>query len=176
MICKVDVNHYNFPREKYSQKFNGLLKTFTTYLLPGNLTDLTLRIGIIKVDKDLLNSALPYFRNLKRFSIWSSGSDDYSRAQEHVLNEVIGNAHQLNTLEIRYIRTAGAWFAFEHLKNLEHLTFLFVELIKFMDFRQFIQKRPALKTFIMSTESVHHQVSFSFSMEIFATFSIDIFR
>lgn len=156
----MDLNCYNFPEEKSSQQFNALLKQITGHFVPGNLTDFTLSMAIIKVDSDLLNSSLPYFRNLNRFALWGSGSDEYYSAQEQVLYAIIGNAHQLKTLEVRYLRTAGQWFEFEHLKYLQGLTFLFIELIKFVSFRQFIQSRPALKSFVMSTESVHQQVSF----------------
>lgn len=135
-----------------------MIKTIGAHLVPGNLTELTLRFGVIKIDKDLLKNTLPFFCNLNFFSLSACGSDDYSNAQEHVLSEIIGNAEKLKSLDVRYLRTAGKWFQFKHLKNLQHLTFLFVELTTYADFRQFIQSRPALKSLVLSTESVHHQV------------------
>lgn len=146
----------------FSLKFDRLMESIVEYIVPGNLTELTLRIGIVKSDDALFARAVPYFCNLKRFTFWGSGSDDYSRAQEHVLGEIIGNAHQLTSLDVRYLRTAGNWYRFPHLKQLQHLTFLFVGMTAFAPFRQFIQNRPTLKTLILSTESVHHQVSFFF--------------
>lgn len=135
-----------------------MIKTIGAHLVPGNLTELTLRFGVIKIDKDLLKNTLPFFCNLNFFSLSACGSDDYSNAQEHVLSEIIGNSEKLTSLDVRYLRTAGKWFQFKHLKNLQHLTFLFVELTTYADFRQFIQSRPALKSLVLSTESVHHQV------------------
>lgn len=161
------MNEYNILRGKFSSKFNRLLKTIVSYLVPGNLTELTLRFGVIKIDRDLLKGSLPFFCNLKFFSLSACGSDDYSHAQEHVLSEIIGNAQQLTSLDVRYLRTAGKWFQFKHLKNLQHLTFLFVELTKYADFRQFIQSRPALKSLALSTESVHHQVNKKYFIWVF---------
>lgn len=146
-------------------KFNRLIASVTANLVPGNLTELTLRFGVVKIDNDLFGSALPYFCNLKRFTFSACGSNDYSHAQEHVLDEIIANAHQLISLDVRYLRTAGNWYRFSHLKQLQHLTFLFVELTTFAPFRQFIQSRPTLKTLVLSTESVHHQVSVFFNWE-----------
>lgn len=141
-------------------KFDRLMESIVEYIVPGNLTELTLRFGIVKSDNGLFARAVPYFCNLKRFTFSGCSSDNFSRAQEHVLDEIIGNAHQLTSLDVRYVRTAGNWYRFSHLKQLNHLTFLFVELTAFAPFRQFIQNRPTLKTLILSTESVHHQVSF----------------
>lgn len=152
------MNEYNFLHGKFSSKFNRLLENVVSYLVPGNLTELTLRFGVIKIDKDLLDSALPFFSNLKYFAFSACGSDDFSKAQEHVIAEIIGNAPKLTSLDVRYVRTAGKWFQFNHLRNLQRLTFLFVELTAYVNFRQFIQSRPALTSMVISTESVHHQV------------------
>ncbi|XP_031622480.1 uncharacterized protein LOC116340236 isoform X2 [Contarinia nasturtii] len=154
-IGKLDVSEYSICYAKFSMKFNSLLKTIKDYSVPGNLTEFIISFDIVKINKRLLNSALPYFANLKHFSY--NGQFNYSHAQEHVLNEIIGNAHQLTSLDVRYLRTAGNWFGFKHLKNLERLNFLFVELIKFEPLRQFIQNRPPLRSLALSIDTVHHQ-------------------
>lgn len=158
-IRKLEVNEYTLIHDKFISKFNELLNVFIKYLVPGNLTELTIDFGIYKLDRELLRSALPYFSNLKFLCFKGWGDDDYSRSQEYFLDEVIGNARQLKSLDIRHLRTAGKWYRFEHFINLEHLTFIFIDLIKFADFRQFIERRPALKTMILSLDSVHRQVS-----------------
>lgn len=140
-------------------KFNRLIKSITEFTVPGNLTELTLRIGIVQIDNDLLENALPYFRNLKRFAFSACSSNEFSRAQELVLDKIVENAPSLLSIDVRYIRTAGNWYRFPHLNQLKHLTFTFVELTAFAPFKNFIQTRPKLKTFIFSSESVHHQVS-----------------
>lgn len=158
-ICKLEVNEYILIHDIFVKKFNQLLDVFIKYLVPGNLTELTIDFGILKLDRELLRSALPYFSNLKFLCFKGWGDDDYRRSQEYFLDEVIGNARQLKSLDIRHLRTAGKWYRFQHLINLEHLTFIFIDLIKFADFRQFIEKRPALKTMVLSIDSVHRQVS-----------------
>lgn len=145
--------------EKFTKRFNRLLDAIVVHLVPGHLTELTLGFGIVNIDRDLVRRAIPFFTNLQHFCFNACGSNEYSRAQEYFLDEIIGNSHQLKSLDVRHLRTAGNWFRFKHLTNLEHLTFLFIDLIKYADFRQFIQCRPALKTLVLGIESVHHQVS-----------------
>lgn len=158
-IHKLDVNEYNLIHDKFVKKFNRMLDAIIVHLRPGNLTELSICFGIVNIDRELVQSALPYFSNLKYFCLSACGSDEFSRSQEYFLDEVIGNAHKLKSLDVRHLRTAGSWYRFEHLVNLEHLTFIFIDLIKFADFRQFIEKRPALKRMVVSIDSVHRQVS-----------------
>lgn len=134
--------------ETFPMKFNTLLNIIIGYSVPGNLTELTLRFNIVKVDKISLNDSLPYFSNLKHFKF--DGQLSYSHAQERVLTEIIRNAQQLISLDIRYVRTAGKWFHFEHLHKLKRLDFLFNDLIKFTPFRQFIESRPQLQSLTLS--------------------------
>lgn len=165
-IRKLDANEYNLLHEKFSQKFNSFLRNIVSNLVPANLTQLTLRFRVVKLDQNVLDSALPFFVNLEHFSLFSSGLNDYSGAQEHFLDQVIGNARQLKSLDLRYLRTAGRWYRFDHLRHLQSHTFLFVELITFANFREFIQSGPMLRSLIISTESVHHQVRCAIAMVI----------
>lgn len=136
-----------------------MLDAIIVHLRPGHLTELSISFGIVNIDRELVRSALPYFSNLNFFCFSACGSYEFSRSQEYFLDEVIGNARQLKSLDVRHLRTAGSWYRFEHLVNLEHLTFIFIDLIKFAEFGQFIQKRPSLKTMVVSIDSVHRQVS-----------------
>lgn len=159
------MNEYNIDGN-HLFKFNRLLEAVTLNLVPGNLTELTIQFGVMNIDKVLLRSALPFFCNLKKFTYSACGLKTYGQAQEHVLTEVIGNSHQLTALDVRYVRTSSSWLRFKHLKNLQRLTVLFVELSAYSAFRQYIQSRPSLKSLVLSIGSVHHQVNFGIFLTI----------
>lgn len=129
-------------------KYSHFLKGVTNYLTPGSLTELNIDIPICKVNTQLLQSARPFFCNLKALSF--SSFEGRRHRQDQVLGELIGHAFKLRDLSVCFTNTSCQWLRFEHLNNLERLQIRFNRYPTLQFIQEFIERKPRLKSFDFS--------------------------
>lgn len=157
-IRKLDVDHYGIQKilPKRLDKFNFFVKSVTDYLTPGNLTHLNINFPIRVFNQLLLQCARPFFRNLISFSYGSYAS--HTGNQDQMLLEVIGHARKLRQLSICNTITSCDWLQFKHLLRLDAFTFRFNRLTTTRHLKEFIERKPRLKSFVFSAPLVHRQL------------------
>lgn len=156
LIRKLEINDYAVQRP-CPDKFSYFVQSVTSYLTPGNLTELSLQFGIRVINEDLMKSARPYFCNLTSFAYSAIHSPNTAK-QDHMLEEIIGHARNLRNLSICDTRTSCQWLRFDHLMDLEAFTFRFNRLTTTANLQAFIEREPRLKSFVFSSTSVHRQL------------------
>lgn len=137
-------------------KYAHFLKGVTSYLMPGSLTELKIETPIHKVSKQLMESARPFVCNLKTFSFRTL--EDCRHRHDQVLDELIGHAFKLQNLSVCYTSTSCQWLRFDHLIHLERLQIRFNRYPTVERIREFIERKPYLKSFDFSALPIQRQL------------------